>query len=336
MSGSICGSKANPQLAIVVPAFKSAYLGKALQSILQQTDQRFRLYVGDDASPQPIEKITRGFSFDSTQLVYHRFEENLGSRSLTAQWQRCVALSHEPWIWLFSDDDVMEPECVSAFYRALERTRDEYDVYHFNTVYIDTGDALIEILPPHPDWESWKTFTYFFLRGLRFSTAQELILSRKAYERVGGFVDFPLAWGSDQATLMALAGESGIGHIPGARVRFRMSGQNISSSRDRRLDLQKIDAARQLCLWILRQIERVPDPHFELGDEVLRDEVLVWFKQHLAALHTWLTPAQCVRLAQFIKENWGKSFSASLARMARLDALMVPYALERILKQRRV
>jgi hypothetical protein len=62
----------------------------------------------------------------------------------------------------------------------------------------------------------------------------------------------------------------------------------------------------------------------------------VWFKQHLAALHTWLTPAQCVRLAQFIKENWGKSFSASLARMATLDALMVPYALERILKQRRV
>jgi glycosyltransferase involved in cell wall biosynthesis len=319
-------------LAIVIPAYKAQFLASTLTSLASQTDQRFGLYIGDDASPEPIEKITRGFSFRSTQLVYHRFEENLGSRSLTAQWQRCVALSHEPWIWLFSDDDVMELGCVSAFYQALERTRSDYDVYHFNTVYIDSRDALTEILPPHPDWESWKTFTYFFLRGLRFSTAQELVFSRKAYERIGGFVDLPLAWGTDQATLMALAGEKGIGHIPGPRVRFRMSGQNISSTRDRRLDLLKIDAARQLCLWIFQQIERVPDPHFELDDEVLRNELLVWFKQHLAILHTWLTPAQCMRLAQFIKENWGKSFSASLARMAKLDALMVRYTLERILK----
>ena len=68
------------RLGIVVPAFKERFLARTLNSIASQTDQRFNLYVFDDHSPAPIETLAR--SARLKQLNYHRFDENLGSKSL--------------------------------------------------------------------------------------------------------------------------------------------------------------------------------------------------------------------------------------------------------------
>lgn len=45
------------KLAIVMPAYKARFLRQALESIAQQTDKRFTVYVGDDASPDDIKEI---------------------------------------------------------------------------------------------------------------------------------------------------------------------------------------------------------------------------------------------------------------------------------------
>ena len=110
------------QLAIVIPAYKAEFLEEALASLEAQTDRRFRVYVGDDASPGALEVICDRHR-QQLDLSYHRFAENRGRDYLVDQWHRCIGLSSEPWIWLFSDDDVMEPGCVAAFYAALEETR---------------------------------------------------------------------------------------------------------------------------------------------------------------------------------------------------------------------
>jgi len=122
-------------LAIIIPAYKGSFLAEALASIAAQTDRRFRVYVGDDASPEDLRKICDEFQAD-IDLKYCRFEEKFGGKSLVDQWCRCIELSTEPWIWLFADDDVMEKGCVDCFYRGLEETRGAYDVYRFNTLTI--------------------------------------------------------------------------------------------------------------------------------------------------------------------------------------------------------
>ena len=37
-------------LAIVIPYFKLTFFEETLQSLANQTDQRFKVYIGDDAS----------------------------------------------------------------------------------------------------------------------------------------------------------------------------------------------------------------------------------------------------------------------------------------------
>ena len=42
------------KLAIVIPAYKAAFFERTLESIALQTDQRFRVYIGDDASDDAL------------------------------------------------------------------------------------------------------------------------------------------------------------------------------------------------------------------------------------------------------------------------------------------
>jgi hypothetical protein len=78
-------------LAIIIPAWKGRFLGKAVASIAAQTDRRFTLYVCDDASPDQIEAIAREAAGD-LPFVFHRFPENLGGSDLVSHWERCIAL----------------------------------------------------------------------------------------------------------------------------------------------------------------------------------------------------------------------------------------------------
>ena len=218
-----------PLLAIVVPAYKARFLAEALRSIAAQTDQRFRLYVCDDASPEELEAVFREAALPES-AVFHRFEQNAGGRSLVESWRRAVALSDEPWVWLFSDDDVMHPGCVAAFYQALARDSDAFHVYRFNTVVINAEGRVIRIHPPNPELENVEEFIYHRLTLQRMSLAPEHIFRRQAYETRGGFVDFPFGLGSDDATWINVVGEDTFFRgIAGPRVYWRMSGSNISS-----------------------------------------------------------------------------------------------------------
>ena len=100
-------------LAIVIPAYKSTFLAAALDSIAAQTCKDFILYIGDDCSPNNLGEIVDGYR-DKINLVYKRFDTNLGGKDLVAQWERCIDMTQgEDWLWLFSDDDVMEKNCVT-------------------------------------------------------------------------------------------------------------------------------------------------------------------------------------------------------------------------------
>lgn len=94
-------------MAIVIPAYKGRFLKETLDSIAVQAHKdEFVLYIGDDASPERLDKIVESYQ-NKVNLVYHRFSENMGGKDLVAHWERCIQLSAEPFIWLFSDDDLM-------------------------------------------------------------------------------------------------------------------------------------------------------------------------------------------------------------------------------------
>lgn len=188
------------RLAIIIPAYKAAFLPAALDSIAAQTCKDFTLYVGDDCSPEPIGEVIEAYR-DRIDLVYHRFDSNLGGTDLVAQWERCIAMSRdESYIWLFSDDDVMEPNCVEELLKQIDATKGAYDLYHFDVNEIDEVGRITKSLPPYPPVLGAYDYYKGKSTGRYRSYVVENVFSRKVHKQAGGFKNFDLAWGSDVAT----------------------------------------------------------------------------------------------------------------------------------------
>lgn len=307
-------------LAIVVPAYKGRFLERTLQSIAAQDDRRFRLYVADDGSPDRIGEIVAPFATTlGERLVFRRFDDNLGGRSLTGHWTRAIALSDEPWVWLFSDDDVMEPGSVAAFRAARAATGDAFDVYRFNSIIVDDDERVVALCPPHPERERWCDLAYHLLSGWRRVNQQEMVFRRAALQRIGGFLDLPLAWFSDHAFALAAAAATGVCTIQGPRLRFRQSGANLSSRSTRALDVRKQAANEAYVDWLLGFVEQHDCGEFP-GRDVLRALAKQTYLQGLWVPRRWVGLGQARGVLRFMRQRLGMSRAESLARLCFYNA----------------
>jgi glycosyltransferase involved in cell wall biosynthesis len=253
------------KLAVIIPAFKSDFLARTLKSLIQQTDQRFNIYVCDDASPADIQSVTRSI-LGQRPHTYKRFESNLGGASIAKHWDRCVALIREPWVWLFSDDDLMDPGCVEAFYKFLETEGEVTDLLRFDGWIVDEHDKIIELFPTNLDGESWLEFAYGHLMGWRRSFMQQLVFRRDAFEKAGGFLDLPLGWSTDDAAIIAMGRQRPLRRIPGARVYWRCSGKNITPCPSLKVRKSKLRADCLFLQWLRSQLQP-PREHLFEGDD---------------------------------------------------------------------
>lgn len=235
-------------LAIVIPAFKKKFLKEALKSISNQTNKDFTLYVADDCSPENLKQIVDDF-VDLIDIVYFRFDTNLGGQDLVAHWKRSIDLTRgEPYIWLFSDDDVMSEDCVDFFLRTCKK---KYGLYHFDLVTIDERGEVLKNHKKYPEFISTKSFIDEHLNGNLFNTVVEFIFSRDIYEKNGGFESFDLAWGSDFISWIKFSQQmGGIVTIPRAKVFWRCSSLNITPNKNRSITIRKINAVIDNYIWL--------------------------------------------------------------------------------------
>lgn len=261
-------------LSIVIPAYKPDFLQKALQSIEDQTDKRFQVFIGDDASSSDLRAIAQPF-LKRNGWEYFRFSKNLGNNNLVQHWNRCVELSSSQWVWLFSDDDKMSPDCVQTFYAELEKGH-RANVLRFNLQIInENGDIIDQNLPTPKQVSAFELGKLRFTRQL-LSSAVEYIFHRDSFEKEGGFVNFPFAWCSDDASWVAFARDLPIYTLPSGLVSWRMSKVNISSRGDF-YPKKKIEASIQFINWFN---SRFPDQL----DNVFRSEQLIWLRLQMVNL----------------------------------------------------
>lgn len=230
------------KLAIVIPAYKPTFFASALDSIAAQTCKNFTLYIGDDCSPFDLKSIVDKYS-DKISLVYHRFDTNLGGTDLVAQWKRCIDMTQgEEWIWLFSDDDIMEEKCVEEFYDLSDEIKNNY-IIHFDIKQINEfNNGELTVQPRFPKIMNDFEFISNKVKGNINSFVVEYIFPRYVYEKANGFQNFDLAWGTDILTWMKFAGCcNGIYTInkTNAYVRWRKSSENISPCEIRPILLRK-------------------------------------------------------------------------------------------------
>lgn len=211
-------------LAIVIPYFKKFFFEETLISLANQTDKRFVVYIGDDASKESpkdlLEKMKGKFEF-----YYHKFDENLGSKSLTQQWNRCIMLTkNEPWLMVLGDDDLLGSNVVSSFYENLaEIFSTNFKVIRFSVIKINDLSENISTLFINPKKE--KAIDLLFEKK-RCSLSEHIFWKENVINI--GFKNFELGWFSDVLAVLEFSNFEDVFSINEAQISIRISENSIS------------------------------------------------------------------------------------------------------------
>ncbi len=230
--------------SFVLPAYKAKFLREAIDSILHQTYVAFELVVVDDASPEDLKSIV--CSYDDRRIRYYRNEQNLGGKDLIAQWNKSITYAKGEYLILASDDDVYSPLYLEKM-DALTEKYPKVNVFRPRVKRIDYKGDIMHLEGYVPEYMTKLEYLYVWTNQWVGSGIPFFMFKREALLSIGGFVNYPLAWFSDDATVLKLM-ESGVVICNMTLFTFRLSTESISTTQNTRTSLSaKLRATKMFC-----------------------------------------------------------------------------------------
>ena len=229
-----------PQITFILPAWKGRFLKDAIESILTQTNSDWELVVVDDCSPEPLQQIVA--SFNDPRIRYVRNKINLGGDNLVRQWNHSISFATSDYIVLAADDDLYKPTFCEEIIR-LAGKYPKVDLIHSSVEQIDENGNHLWDDSILPEFTNKYEYLNWWLTGKSFTCIGNFAFKRSALLAMGGFRDFPCAFGSDIATPISLS-RNGVANTQDMLFCFRQSSQHLSADSTR--FKEKLEAISQL------------------------------------------------------------------------------------------
>ena len=239
----------NPKYTFLLPAYKAQYFEKVLLSIKNQSFKDFNVIVSDDCSPEDLKSIFDRFVGNDSRFIYRRNDVNMGGKSLVSHWNLLVGLCNTEFFIMASDDDVYE----STFLYEIDKLTVKYpnvNLFRGRTKIIGENDELQLNDQLYPEIMDQAHFFYVCFSNSFISCEPNYCYRTKTLKAKGGYVDFPSAWFSDDATHLLMA-ENGCATTRNVVFGFRNSGISISNTWMKPEDARKkVEASLAFNQWI--------------------------------------------------------------------------------------
>lgn len=254
--------------SFILPAYKGRYLKEAINSILAQTYPYFELIIVNDNSPDDIDSIVN--EFEDKRISYHVNKENIGGKDLVAQWNHCLSFAKNDYVILATDDDLYENKFLESFVPLIKKYSC-VNVFQARIMSIDKDGNILSLEKCYKEYLRPEEYLFHYIRGIKGGIPQN-IFKRSALNDIGGFISFPLAWGSDDATILEMA-KNGIVHSQTFLAKFRWSDINISNKHNCSIEFKKFKSRLLLNKWLDKYIKELVFQENDLG-EFLKKEII--------------------------------------------------------------
>lgn len=247
--------------SFVMPAYKTAFLKEAIESILNQSYPYFELIIVNDDSTEDVWGVVN--SFEDDRIRYYKNAQNIGGKDLVAQWNHSISYASGEYLILASDDDLYAHDFLEVFVPLIE-SNPKSKVFRPRVRHIDWKGMINYVESPLPARTCPLEYLYYWIKGHIGSGIPFYIFRRDDLISQGGFKSFPLAWHSDDATVLSLADPYMV-TTDKVLFSFRMSGKNISSCKNTSCMMKsKISATYLFRDWILSQLNQISSDNEDL------------------------------------------------------------------------
>ena len=168
----------NPLISILTPVYNTepGVLAEAVESVLQQSYQRWQLCLVDDCSPnESVWAQLQQLATTDPRIFIQRRETNGG---IVAASQDCAAMATGGIIALLDHDDLLHPSALTEIARAFNEFDDVDYVYTDEDLINEAGKRVSPFFKP--DWSPER------FRGQMY-TCHLSAFRKSLFDEVGGF-----------------------------------------------------------------------------------------------------------------------------------------------------
>lgn len=215
-------------LTIVITYYNIQYFEQTLGALAAQTDKRFVVFVGNDASPDDPSALLEQYK-DKLNIKYLPFSQNLGGTDLTLQWKRCLDYVDTEWFMILGDDDMLSPGAISGFYETIQEAP-EARVLRYDMTIVDGNNHPQSGMISYKELVSATEFIYKRARNEVRSSLGEYIFRTEDY-RNKGIASYPKAFYSDNMMVLQYANFGVIQPVNQGYAIIRISENSFSGNK---------------------------------------------------------------------------------------------------------
>ena len=129
-----------PYFSVVMPTYGvDKYIGKAIESIQNQTYSNWELIIVNDCTPDKSAEIATGYAKQDSRIEVVHHEKN---RGLSAARNTGIEHAKGEYIWFMDPDDFVDIDVLEKVYASIQKNPAEIIVFGLHEEYYDKNGAL--------------------------------------------------------------------------------------------------------------------------------------------------------------------------------------------------
>ncbi len=215
-----------PKVSVIIPTYNRAHLiGRAIQSVLDQTYQNFEIIVVDDASTDETEELVKSFS--DNRINYVRHQKNKGG---SAARNTGIRAAKGEFIAFFDSDDEWLVEKLKKQIDKFRMSSKKVGVIYCGHCIVgeETQEVVDEVI------FSLRGNVFLNLLKMCITPGSSLVVRRYCF-RKAGFFDEALPSCQDWDMWIRLSRYYEFDFIPEILVKYHLHGTRISTDLNARI-----------------------------------------------------------------------------------------------------
>jgi len=269
-------------VSVGIPVVKSNFLLTTIESCQKQTYKNLEILILNNASTKEkgdeIESIVNGFN--DNRIKYYRNEIQL---PMIENWNCVFKYAKGEFFSLLCDDDMWEPEFIQELI-FLSYKYPTTNLFHSRVLITQKNEIKNSFYSPLCfEYENCLDFMYHRLKGWRFHFLSDFIARTSALKEIGGFIELPDGWGSDDITWFNIAKDGGVAYSDKPLFIYNNNPENISNSNNNNNKFESLPIYIKFVKDIISNIP-INDSTDKLNKQFILNELPAYQKRYFIIL----------------------------------------------------